>query len=129
MLEDHYVMLKGESGIHPYVIIQGQFGGEMRTMYRFDMDILDWAYSGERLGQQPKYAFLQSISERGNVGDETWRLPDGSIYRNTTIASIIPKRRCWGIWATVSACFSCRSAPNPTPAGRCARNWPFTRTR
>ncbi len=80
-LEDHYVMLQGESGIHPYVIIQGQFGGEMRTMYRFDMDILDWAYSGERLGRQPKYALLQSISERGNVGDETWRLPDGSIYQ------------------------------------------------
>jgi rhamnogalacturonan endolyase len=80
-LEDHYVMLKGESGIHPYVIIKGQSGGEMRTMYRFDMDILDWAYSGERLGRQPKYALLQSISERGNAGDETWRLPDGSIYQ------------------------------------------------
>jgi rhamnogalacturonan endolyase len=80
-LEDHYVMLKGESGIHPYVIIHGPFGGEMRTMYRFDMDILDWAYSGERIGHQPKYALLQSISERGNVGDETWRLPDGTIYQ------------------------------------------------
>jgi rhamnogalacturonan endolyase len=80
-LEDHYVMLAGESGIHPYVIIRGRFNGEMRTMYRFDMDILDWAYSGERLGKQPKYALLQSISERGNAGDETWRLPDGSIYQ------------------------------------------------
>src|SRR5271165_7522524 len=28
-LEDHYVMLKGESGIHPYVIIHGRFNGEM----------------------------------------------------------------------------------------------------
>jgi rhamnogalacturonan endolyase len=80
-LEDHYVMLAGESGIHPYVIIRSPFNGEMRTMYRFDMDILDWAYSGERLGRQPKYALLQSISERGNAGDETWRLPDGSIYQ------------------------------------------------
>jgi rhamnogalacturonan endolyase len=50
-------------------------------MYRFDMDILDYAYSGERVGKQPKYALLQSISEKGNVGDETWRLPDGSIYQ------------------------------------------------
>ena len=80
-LEDHYVMLKGESGIHPYVIIVGRSGGEMRTMYRFDMDILDQAYSGERLGRQPKYGLLQSISEKGNLGDETWRLPDGSVYQ------------------------------------------------
>jgi rhamnogalacturonan endolyase len=79
-LEDHYVMLAGESGIHPYVIIRSPFGGEMRTMYRFDMDILDYAYSGERLGKQPKYGYLQSISAKGNAGDETWRLPDGSIY-------------------------------------------------
>jgi len=95
-LEDHYVMLRGESGIHPYVIIQGQFGGEMRTMYRFDMDILDWAYSGERLGRQPKYALLQSISERGNAGDETWRLPDGSIYQKYDYCLYYSETPLWG---------------------------------
>ncbi len=79
-LEDHYVMLKGESGIHPYVIIKGQFGGEMRTMYRFDMSILDWTWTPERVGQQKSYEFLQAISTIGNMGDETWRLPDGSVY-------------------------------------------------
>jgi hypothetical protein len=79
-LEDHYVMLKGESGIHPYVIIKGQFGGEMRTMYRFDMSILDWTWTPERVGQQKSYEFLQAISQIGNLGDETWRLPDGSVY-------------------------------------------------
>ena len=74
-LEDHFVMLPGESGIHPYVIIRSQFGGEMRTMYRFDMHILDHTWTPERLDQQISYAFLQSISDTGNAGDETWRLP------------------------------------------------------
>jgi hypothetical protein len=74
-LEDHFVMLPGESGIHPYVIIRSQFGGEMRTMYRFDMHILDHTWTPERLDQQISYTFLQSISDTGNAGDETWRLP------------------------------------------------------
>ena len=79
-LEDHYVMLTGESGIHPYVIIHGPFGGEMRTI-----TALTWIYwtmlFRRAPGQAAQYALLQSISERGNVGDETWRLPDGSIYQ------------------------------------------------
>ena len=93
LLEDHYVMLKGESGIHPYVIIRGASNGEMRTMYRFDMNILDYAYSGERTAKQLSYAFLQGISTAGNAGDETWRLPagmklpDGSIVPKDTIYS------------------------------------------
>jgi len=74
-LEDHYVMLPGESGIHPYVIIRSGGGGEMRTMYRFDMTILDHTWTPERLDQQISYAYLTSISDPGNVADETWRLP------------------------------------------------------
>ena len=73
-------MLKGESGIHPYVIIKGPFNGEMRTMYRFDMSLLDWTWTPERVGQQKSYAYLQGISQIGNLGDETWRLPDNSVY-------------------------------------------------
>ena len=70
-LEHHFVMLKGESGVHPYVIVQSAPGAntsETRTMYRFDMDILDWAWCGERTGRQPKYAQLQAISTVGNLG-------------------------------------------------------------
>ncbi len=87
-LEDHFVMLPGESGIHPYVIIRSGGGGEMRTMYRFDMHIFDHTWTPERMDQQISYAYLQSISDAGNAGDETWRLPAnnpiglpaGSIY-------------------------------------------------
>ncbi|MGA2053161.1 MAG: polysaccharide lyase family protein [Opitutales bacterium] len=77
-LEDHFVMLPNESGIHPYVIIRSQFGGEMRTMYRFDMHLLDHTWTPERMDQQLSYAYLQSISDTGNAGDETWRLPAGN---------------------------------------------------
>jgi rhamnogalacturonan endolyase len=99
-LEHHFVMLKGESGIHPYVIIKtapgSGGGGEMRTMYRFDMDILDWAWTPEHTGKQPKYALLQSISERGNLGDETWRLPDGSIYQKYDYSLYYSEAPMWG---------------------------------
>jgi rhamnogalacturonan endolyase len=99
-LEHHFVMLKGESGVHPYVIIKtaagGNGGGEMRTMYRFDMNILDWAWTDERTGQQPKYEFLQSISQAGNMGDETWRLPDGSVYQKYDYSVYYSESPMWG---------------------------------
>jgi rhamnogalacturonan endolyase len=98
-LEHHFVMLRGESGVHPYVIIKSQPGvntGETRTMYRFDMDILDYAWSGERTGKQPKYAFLQSISEAGNLGDETWRLPDGTVYQKYDYCLYYAEQPMWG---------------------------------
>jgi len=95
-LEDHYVMLKGESGIHPYVIIKGGFNGEMRTMYRFDMSILDWAWTVERVSQQKSYAYLQAISQKGNLGDETWRLPDGSIYSKYDYCVYYSESPMWG---------------------------------
>jgi rhamnogalacturonan endolyase len=95
-LEDHYVMLKGESGIHPYVIIKGPFNGEMRTMYRFDMSILDWAWTVERVSQQRSYAFLQAISQKGNLGDETWRLPDGSVYSKYDYCVYYSESPMWG---------------------------------
>ena len=98
-LEHHFVMLKGESGVHPYVIIKSAPGastGEMRTMYRFDRDVLDFAWEAERTGQQPKYAFLQSISDPGNMGDETWRLPDGSVYQKYDYCAYYSESPMWG---------------------------------
>lgn len=95
-LEHHFVMLKGESGIHPYVIIKtngGNGGGEMRTMYRFNRDILDYAWCVERTGQQPKYADLVTYK---NVQDETWQLPDGSIYQKYDYCAYFSESPMWG---------------------------------
>lgn len=98
-LEHHFVMLADQSGVHPYVIVRSPPGlttGETRTMYRFDMNLLDWAYAGERTGRQPKYALLQSISEIGNLGDETWRLPDGSVYQKYDYCLYYADTPMWG---------------------------------
>lgn len=98
-LEHHFVMLKGESGVHPYVIVKSAPGlntGETRTMYRFDMNILDWAWVNERTGQQPSYAQLQAISPVGNMGDETWRLKDGSVYQKYDYCAYYANTPMWG---------------------------------
>lgn len=98
-LEHHFVMLKGESGVHPYVIVQSAPGintGETRTMYRFDMSILDWAWVSERTGRQPSYAQLQAISPVGNMGDETWRLADGSVYQKYDYCAYYANTPMWG---------------------------------
>ena len=83
-LEHHFVMLKGENGVHPYVIIRGTQSGEMRTMYKFDMSILDYAWTNERTAKQASYKDLQAISPSGNAGDETWRNRDGSPFPDGT---------------------------------------------
>ncbi|HTB63915.1 MAG TPA: polysaccharide lyase family protein [Opitutales bacterium] len=103
-LEDHFVMLPGESGIHPYVIIRSNFSGEMRTMYRFDMHILDHTWTPERMDMQISYAFLQSIHDPGNVADETWRLPannpaglpEGSVYSKYDWCLYYSEAPMWG---------------------------------
>jgi rhamnogalacturonan endolyase len=95
-LARHFVMLAGESGIYDYVIIKtspGARGGETRTMYRFDRDILDYAWNVERTGQQPKYADLVKMP---NIQDETWQLPDGSIYQKYDWCAYYSESPMWG---------------------------------
>jgi rhamnogalacturonan endolyase len=97
-LAHHFVMLPGESGIYDYVIIKTAAGGrggggEMRTMYRFDRDILDWAWNVERTGQQPKYADLVKLP---NLQDETWRLPDGTVYQKYDYCAYYSESPMWG---------------------------------
>ncbi len=99
-LDHHFIMMKGQSGIYDYVIIQTNpggggrgGGGEMRTMYRYDRDILDWAWCVERTGQQPKYADLQKMEE---LQDETWRLPDGTAYQKYDYCAYYSESPMWG---------------------------------
>lgn len=111
-LEHHFVMMKDQSGIYAYVVIvspQGAGGGagrgrggrgggggvngETRTMYRFDRDILDYAWCVERTGQQPKYADLVQMK---NVQDETWELPNGSIYQKYDYVAYYSESSMWG---------------------------------
>jgi len=70
-LEHHILLMKGESGLFGYVICKNlknqRLGGEMRTMYRLDRDIFDWAYVSERTGQQEETRVAAGV-DHGDVG-------------------------------------------------------------
>jgi hypothetical protein len=60
------------------------------------MSILDWTWTDERIAQQKSYAYLQGISTIGNMGDETWRLPDGSVYSKYDYCIYYSESPMWG---------------------------------
>ncbi|MDP9175835.1 MAG: polysaccharide lyase family protein [Planctomycetota bacterium] len=95
--EHHFILCKGLSGVYGYVIVKtkpgSRGGGETRTMYRFDRDILDYAYCAERTGQQLKYADLQKLPK---LQDETWKLPDGTIYQKYDYSAYYSESAMWG---------------------------------
>jgi len=94
-LEHHFIMMPDISGVYAYAIVKSRpnAGGEMRTMYRFDRDILDYAYTDERTGQQPKYADLLTYPK---LQDETWKLPDGTIYQKYDYSTYFSATKMWG---------------------------------
>ena len=96
-LEHHILMMRGESGLYGYVICRNpknaRLGGEMRSMYRLDRDIFDWAYVAERTGQQPRYAELVQLPQ---VQDETWKMPDGTIYQKYDYSGYLAENPMWG---------------------------------
>ena len=96
-LEHHILLAKGESGLYGYVVCKNpknrRLGGEMRTMYRLDRGIFDWAYVSERTGHQPLYADLVTYP---TVQDETWKMPDGSIYQKYDYSAYISETPMWG---------------------------------
>ncbi len=96
-LEHHILLMKGESGLYGYVICRNpknrRLGGEMRSMYRLDRNIFDWAYVSERTGHQPTYGELVQYP---SVQDETWKLPDGTIYQKYDYSGYIAENPMWG---------------------------------
>jgi rhamnogalacturonan endolyase len=96
-LEHHILLAKGESGLYGYVICKNlknqRIGGEMRSMYRLDRDIFDYAYVSERTGRQPRYAELMRLPA---IQDETWQLPDGSIYQKYDYSGYLAENPMWG---------------------------------
>jgi rhamnogalacturonan endolyase len=96
-LEHHILLMKGESGLYGYVICKNiknqRLGSEMRTMYRLDRDIFDYAYVSERTGQQARYADLVKLP---SIQDETWKMPDGSIYQKYDYSGYLAENPMWG---------------------------------
>ena len=96
-LEHHILLRKGDSGLYGYVICRNpknrRLGGETRTMYRLDRNIFDWAYVSERTGHQPTYGELVQYP---SVQDETWKMPDGSIYQKYDYSGYMAETPMWG---------------------------------
>jgi rhamnogalacturonan endolyase len=96
-IEHHVLLMNGESGLYGYVICTNpknrRLGGEMRSMYRLDRDIFDWAYVSERTGHQPRYGELVQYPA---IQDETWQMPDGSIYQKYDYSGYMAENPMWG---------------------------------
>lgn len=99
-LEYHLIMRKGVKGIYSYVVAENNGPktvkvSELRNVYRFDPSRLDHLYSGEQTGRPERYAALEQMPK---IQDETWRLPDGSIYSKYDFAGYQRTQPFWGLY-------------------------------
>lgn len=99
-LEYHLIMRKGVSGIYSYVIAGNPTQenikvSELRNVYRFNPHIFNNMYSGERHATPFLYHQLESMPL---IQDETWRLPDGSVYTKYDLAGYQRKNLFWGVY-------------------------------
>lgn len=99
-LEYHLIMRKGVKGIYSYVVAENSGPAsvkvsELRNVYRFDPSRLDHLYSTEQTGRPERYATLEQMPK---IQDETWRLPDGSIYSKYDYAGYQRAQPFWGVY-------------------------------
>ena len=96
-LEHHIIVTRGVSGVYGYVILNSgdrqRNINELRTMYRLDRSIFDWAYNDERVVQQMTYAQLRQIPM---MQDDTWKLPSGEIYQKYDYSAYFVECPMWG---------------------------------
>ncbi|MCA5929664.1 rhamnogalacturonate lyase [Pectobacterium versatile] len=99
-LEYHLIMRRGISGLYSYVVAENSGNqdvkvSELRNVYRFDPARLDHLYNGDRQGKPLLYSQLEASPK---VQDETWRLPDGSIYSKYDFAGYMRTAPFWGVF-------------------------------
>lgn len=99
-LEYHLIMRKGVSGLYSYVVAENTGKqtvpvSELRNVYRFDPKRLENIYNGERQGKPYLYAQLEKMPK---VQDETWQLPDGSVYTKYDFAGYQRTTPFWGVF-------------------------------
>ncbi|KMT41163.1 polysaccharide lyase family protein [Melissococcus plutonius] len=87
-LEYHIFLLNDEACIYGYIVAktteQEMTIGELRTVYRLNHSLFPIAYTSERQGIQPKASYLAKFKQ---LQDETFELPDGSKYTNSSVYS------------------------------------------
>ncbi|MBS1204039.1 MAG: rhamnogalacturonate lyase [Proteobacteria bacterium] len=99
-LEYHLIMRRGISGLYSYVVAENTGKqnvpiSELRNVYRFNPQLLDHIYNGESHGKPYLYAELEKMPE---VQDETWQLPDGSVYTKYDFAGYQRGSAFWGVY-------------------------------
>ncbi|UIA84260.1 rhamnogalacturonate lyase [Erwinia tracheiphila] len=99
-LEYHLIMRKGVSGIYSYVIAENTGDknikvSELRNVYRFNPGYLDHIFNGERDGKPYLYHELEAMPA---IQDETWRLPDGSVWTKYDFAGYQRTTPFWGVY-------------------------------
>lgn len=101
LIEQGYVMKKGESGIYSYVIVKGTATAiqlrEMRVVYRVDPNTFNYGYVTETMqGLLPTVAVMKAV-DASPIMDATYQLPDGSIYTKYNWANYIDRDNVHGI--------------------------------
>ena len=99
-LEYHLIMRKGVKGIYSYVVAENNGKedvkvSELRNVYRFDASRLVHLYSGEQTGCPERYAALEQMPK---IQDETWQLPDGTVYSKYDFAGYQRSQPFWGVY-------------------------------
>lgn len=92
-LEYHFILRENESGIYSYVVAKNETQkpvtvSELRTIYRFDRNIMNSLYNGSFSATPYSY---QELGEFTKIQDETWRKPDGNVYSKYDLANYVRK--------------------------------------
>jgi rhamnogalacturonan endolyase len=99
-LEYHLIMMKGVQGLYQYVVASNLTDhmikiSELRNIWRFDPQKLNYLYNGVHSGKPQLYAELEKLPK---VQDETWRLPSGEIYSKYDYAGYVRQTKFWGVY-------------------------------
>lgn len=101
LVEQSYIMQKGVSGIHSYVILKGTSSKiklrEMRVVYRVSPLLFNYGYVTDKMqGIMPSVAVMKQV-DANSIMDATYPLPDGSIYTKYNWANYIVEDSVHGI--------------------------------
>ncbi|MGF1735136.1 polysaccharide lyase family protein [Photobacterium satsumensis] len=99
LLEYHYIMKPDVSGIYSYVVADNVKDettqiAELRTVYRFDSELMPHLHNGRILATPPSYATLEASTK---IQDETWLLDNGEIYSKYDLADYQRETNIWGV--------------------------------
>ena len=92
----HYVVRSGVSGLYSY-FVAANIGtvGEFRTLYRVDGSIFRNGYNAVRSGPFPT---LSQIQQSQVIQNETFRLPDGTVYTKYDWATYMSQDKVHGVY-------------------------------